>query len=679
MPFHFHSKTHASPSRAYLVGLNGFVLLLPSFVFPNPTHRFMRSLIRLFGILAACLAAEASENDRPNILWIVAEDISPFFGCYGDPDADTPYIDALAERSHLFLNAFSTAPICAPSRSSLATGMYATSLGSQNLRSEVRIPNEIQPLARVFTENGYWTALRNKTDYNFDPEGLFDYWKNDTAPWRECPDGKPFFSFMNLGATHEGSGNMSDRAQEALARLPKGRAHDPERIEVPPYFPDTPEMKRLWARYYDLLTVFDIDVQGVLEELEADGLADDTIVFLMADHGLGMPRYKRWLYKTGMHVPLIVHIPKKFRSFSPEGQAASVEEGIVSYIDLPATALALGGIEIPELYQGRPLFSKTRSPIAQREHLFGARDRADDMYDLSRCVFDGRYLYIRHYMPHLPPMQEGYILSATSKESLIELHRVHNAGQDTEISHRLWEPRPFEELYDLQNDPQELRNVADNASLSEIKTRLAGKLRDWILDTRDSAFLPEPEMHRRANASGLTPYEMLQDPDLYPIEEILTAAEAASRKGGFRKSGLEHEDPAIRYWNLMGAIISDKRGASIRSAFEQAMGDESAIVRTIAAEGMGRIGKGARAEDVFRELLQETEPNLFLFVSRAVGIGLEDPSPLEAEIREARQRCLAPPGSERPWKDFMYSAFTCWALEWALVKAGVNEWEDFAN
>ena len=634
---------------------------------------------RILLILMLCLVSLARAQDRPNILWIVAEDISPFFGCYGDRNATTPNIDAFAKRSHLFLNAFSTAPICAPSRSSLASGMYATTLGTQNLRSEVRIPDEIRPLARVFQENGYWTALRNKTDYNFDPTGLFDYWKNDTAPWRECPEDKPFFAFMNLGSTHEGSGNDPVRANEAISRLPQGRSLDPERIDVPPYFPNTPEMKRLWARYYDLLSVFDIDVQSVLDELEADGRADDTIVFLMADHGLGMPRYKRWLYKTGMHVPLIVHIPERFRSFSPGGLAASVEEGIVSYIDLPATALALGGIEPPEIYQGRSLFSPDASEVTQREYVFGARDRADDMYDLSRCVFDGRYLYIRHYMPHLPPIQEGYILSAARKETLIELHRVHDAGEDTKISNRLWDPRPFEELYDLKNDPQELRNVADQATLSDVKEELSGVLREWIVDTRDSAFLPEPEMHRRANAARLTPYEMVQDPGLYPIREIVASAEDASKNGAFSETGLSHGDSAVRYWNLMGAIVSGRKDASVQSAFEAALSDENAIVRATAAEGLGRIGKGELAHETFRELLQESEPNLFLFVSRAVGLGLKDPSPLKTEIRAARQRCLAPPGSERPWKDFMYAAFTCWALEWGLVKAGLNEWEDFAN
>ncbi len=420
---------------------------------------------------------------RPNILWIVAEDISPLLGCYGDPDAATPHFDRYAKDSYLFKRAYSTAPICAPSRSCLATGMYAISLGTQNLRSEVEIPDRIEPLAKLLRDHGYWTALRGKTDYNFDPKGLFDYWKDDTALWRPCPEGKPFFAFMNLGSTHEGSGNHASRAEQALKRLPADLKHDPDTITLPPYFPDTPEMRRLWARYYDLITVYDRDVNEVLEQLAADGRADDTIVFLMADHGMGLPRYKRWLYLTGLHVPLIIHAPKKFQHLIHEEPERLVRNELVSYVDLPPTVLQMAGIPIPDRFQGRPIFGSD-----QRKYVFGARDRADDMYDLSRLVFDGRYLYIRHYLPHIIPMQEGIIMSPYTKEFHKELYRAHEAGLDTEQSKKLWNPRPFEELYDIQDDPKELHNLADKEELKVVKDALAARLKTWILETRDSGF-----------------------------------------------------------------------------------------------------------------------------------------------------------------------------------------------
>lgn len=641
----------------------------------------MRTPITLFllTLLAPGLAASTAQAaDRPNILWIMTEDISPFFGCYGNPDADTPNLDRYAETSHLFLNAWTTAPICAPSRSSLATGMYQTSIGTQNLRSDVPISGEIKPLATVFRENGYWTALRNKTDYNFDAEGLFNYHADDIYLWRSTPEDKPFFAFLNIGATHEGPGNISERAAPALERLPEDRLHDPDQVHLPPYYPDTPEMRRIWARYHDLISVWDMDVKQVLDALKADGRDEDTIVFILSDHGLGLPRYKRWLYRTGMHVPLMIHIPEKFRAFSPGGRKASREEDIVSFVDLPATALTLAGIAVPDIYHGSSILRKNAQTIKQRDYVFGARDRADDMYDLSRSVSDGRYIYIRHYMPHLPPIQGGVIFAPTKKETLVELHRVHDAGKDTEQSKLLWSPRPYEELYDLEKDPHELKNIARDPRMAQVKSRLAGELRAWLLEIRDSAFLTEPEMHRRAQAAGLKVYDMLQDEELYPVEPVLNVAEMASMKQG---DGLEFHtsaDPAIRYWAMMAAIMADKKTPRMKEVLTLGLSDPNAIVRTTAAEGLARMGETGKAIPVFRDLLENaTEPNLGLFVARAVALSLRDARPLEADIRRARARYLAPPGSPRPWKDFMYSAFSSWALEWALIKSGLNSFEDF--
>lgn len=643
----------------------------------RPLSPMLRVLLALGALALISPALRAA--DRPNILWIVAEDISPFFGCYGNPDATTPFLDAYAARSHVFLEAYATAPICAPSRSALATGVYATTLGTQNLRSEVTIPAEIRPLATVFREHGYWTALRGKTDYNFDARGLFDFHSETTEPWAQRPKDQPFFAFMNLGATHEGSGNLPERAAPALARLPADRVCDPATVTLPPYYPDTPEMRRIWARYHDLISVWDLDVQAVLGRLEEAGLADDTIVFLLSDHGLGLPRYKRWLYKTGLQVPLIVHVPEKFRHLAPGGTASGRHAQPVSLIDLPATALALAGIEAPASYVSRPLFGRGAQEVRPRELVFGARDRADDMYDLSRSVYDGRYLYIRHFMPHQPPIQGGIIFGPHVKESLRELHRVRAEGGDTEESKALWTRRPYEELYDLHTDPQELHNLADQAVLAGVKERLAASLRAWMIETRDTAFLPEPEMHRRAIAAGLTPYEMARDPALYPVEEVLSAAEAASRGAPAPAEAFRHADPAIRYWALMGLIMKGERSDSAVARHLHALGDENPVVRTTAAEGLARLGRTEIALTAFRDLLKETEPNLALFVARSLADSVEDVRPLEAEIRQKRATFLASPGSPRPWKDFTYAAFTTWALEWALIKSGLNEYEDFAR
>ncbi len=633
---------------------------------------FFRLRLLICFLLSAVMCPavlRAEPVDRPNILWIVAEDISPLFGCYGSADASTPNIDAFAKRSHLFKRAYATAPICSPSRSCLATGMYATSLGSQHLRCKVQLPQEITPLAKIFKDNGYWTALRGKTDYNFDDQGLFDDWSGnrEAAPWFNCPDGKPFFAFYNLGSTHEGSGNRPERAAAALKMLPRDAARDLAKITVPPHHPDSAEMRRIWARYHELITVFDLEFGKVLKQLEADGLADDTIVFLMADHGMGLPRYKRWLYLTGLHVPLIVHLPARFQG--KQGQAA-VRKDLISYVDLPATALQLAGIDAPEYFAGQSIFAGK-----QRSHVFGARDRADDMYDLSRCVFDGRFLYIRHYLPHLPPMQEGYILSPVYKESLIELHRLHNAGLDTRQSAKMWQPRPFEELYDIQIDPHEQQNLASDSRLASVKARLAARLKAWILKTRDSGFLTEPDMHRRAIEAGVAQHTILNSDKTYPIELIFAAADQASRPDAELLPG--GDDPALDFWAIQQRIIRQDRSEPCRKFLQAKLQSSNPTVRATAAEALARLGDEKSAVPIYRQLLSMKEPNLRLYVARSLALSFNDVKPLEKEVRAARQQMLAPPGSKRPWKDFLYSAFTAWALEWSLVKSGLNKWSDF--
>lgn len=620
-------------------------------------------------LIVAMYSVPADGSDRPNILWIVAEDISPMFGCYDAADAITPNIDSFAKRSHLFRHAYTTAPICSPSRSCLATGMYATSLGSQHLRCKVQLPNEIKPLAQLFRENGYWTSLIGKTDYNFNDQHLFDHrsGNREKPPWTECPKDKPFYAFWNLGSTHEGSGNRPERAAEALAKLPASAKRDPNRITVPPHHPNSEEMRRIWARYHELITVFDLEFGAAMSKLEEDGLAENTVVFLMSDHGMGLPRYKRWLYSTGLHVPLIVHLPKRYRGDLPE---VAIQESLTSYVDLPATALRLAGIEKPDYFAGQDIF---QSP--PREYIFGARDRADDMYDLSRCIFDGRYLYIRHYLPHLPPMQEGYILSPVYKESLIELHRLHAAGLDTPQSAKLWKPRPFEELYDLHGDPHEENNVADRENLKEIKTELARELKTWITETRDSGFLTEPEMHRRAISNKTAQHTILQSDLTYPITEILNAADQASRPDGLKLFG--GEDPALTYWAIQQRIIRNDQSPVATQFFHEQLTNENAMVRATAAGALARIGRTESAIPIFRELLAVQEPNLKLYVARTMATSFESIVELENEVRLAREGLLAPPGSGRPWKDFLYSAFTAWALEWSLVKSKLNQWGDF--
>jgi N-sulfoglucosamine sulfohydrolase len=348
-----------------------------------PTTRSLYLLLLILPevFLFSRCSYEQEKSDSPNILWIVTEDISPALGCYGDEYAKTPNLDELAGRGIRYDYAYATAPICAPSRSSLITGLYATSLGTQHLRTEVKKPDYIKTFPVHLKEAGYFVTNYGKTDYNFDPEGIWDYWEQDLFPWRKRKGNQPFFSFLNIGSTHEGPGNNEAAYQRAVEDLPDSLFHDPEKANLPPYFPDTPEMRRIWAQYYDLVSDMDVQAGEILQGLQEDGLMENTIIFFFSDHGFGLPRYKRWLYRTGLQVPLIIYIPPAYRAFC-SFRAGSGSEDLVSFVDFAPTVLNLAGIKVPAYMQGKKFLGD--SVDRPRKYVFGARSRADDMYEVSR-------------------------------------------------------------------------------------------------------------------------------------------------------------------------------------------------------------------------------------------------------------------------------------------------------
>ncbi len=351
--------------------------------------------ILTFSIIIIIIYSSCTQQptDPPNILWISAEDISPAWGCYGDEQATTPHIDELAGQGYVFTKAFSNAPICSPARSTLITGMYATSLGTQNLRSEIPVPEDLKILPELMSAQGYYTTNNSKTDYNFSPEGRWDE-NGNTAHWRNKPDGLPFFSVFNFGITHEGHANTYN--PEDTKSL--DQRHNAEDVILPPYFPDTREFRSILAHQYDLITVFDQEVGKLVNQLKEDNLYDNTIIFVFADHGYGLPRYKRWLYNTGIQVPFVLHVPEKYKDKVSNLTTGLVDQ-MVGFVDFTPTVLKLAGIERREMMEGKNFLGPN---AISKNYIFGYRDRADDVYDMSRSVFDGRYLYIRNYMPQKP-------------------------------------------------------------------------------------------------------------------------------------------------------------------------------------------------------------------------------------------------------------------------------------
>lgn len=358
--------------------------------------------------VSACNINKSGKGDlHPNILWISCEDITTMLECYGDQNASTPNLDAFANRSVRFSNAFATAPVSSPSRSCIITGQYATSLGSQHLRSWVRIPDYIKPFPKYLREKGYYVSNNYKEDYNFTDTTI---WNNSSynAHWRNRDKGQPFFSVFNLEMTHQSSIFGSDSVYEDRIHkyLPFIKRCSPDSLILPPYYPGSPVIRKLWARYYTNVSIVDYLFGQIIKELDDDGLADNTIVFFFADHGTGMPRSKRALYDSGLKIPLIVHVPGKL-SAKFNMQAGEVVDRMVSFIDFAPTILELAGIDIPTDLTGTPFISP--NPLKENPLVFGASDRVDEAYELSRSVHTKQYHYIRNFLPHLPILQPNFI------------------------------------------------------------------------------------------------------------------------------------------------------------------------------------------------------------------------------------------------------------------------------
>ncbi|SFH69584.1 sulfatase-like hydrolase/transferase [Planctomicrobium piriforme] len=538
--------------------------------------------MRWFLLLLLLAPAVATADDRPNILWLTTEDIGPELGCYGDKYADTPNLDAFAKRSTLYLNAWSNAPVCAPARTTIISGMYASSLGAEHMRSLVPLPKGVQLYPTLMREAGYFCINPGKTDYNVEaPAKLWDRIGKDESPWPLLQQRQPFMAVLNNVGTHESQ----------IRTRPHEWKHDPAKAVIPPYHPNAQETREDWAQYYDNITAMDAWFAEQLKQFDAAGLSDNTIVFFYGDHGSGMPRHKRSLQNSGLRVPLIVHIPEKFRSLLPtdtpiHGQA----ERLVGFVDLAPTILSLAGAAIPQTMQGVPFLGKIASP--PQPYLYGFRGRMDERIDLLRTVRDERFHYIRHYMPHrVAGAHMAYMFETPTTR---KWKALFDAGQLNPIQAAFWEPKPSEELYDLQSDPHETRNLVTSPEHQQQLKALRQAHLDHIMAIRDPGFLPEDELHSRA--PGMAPYDLAHDPQKYPLPDVFKMAHEASMllpdALNDLITGLSHPDSAVRYWAVMGILMRGPTAVSDthEQLLEIMLNDPSPSVRTVAAEALGRFG-----------------------------------------------------------------------------------------
>jgi len=602
---------------------------------------------------------------RPNVLWITCEDISPLLGCYGDPYAITPNLDRFAGESILYTNAYAPAPVCAPGRSCLATGVYATSTGTQHLRSAVQLPARVEPFPKRLREAGYYCSNNYKEDYNFSDPTMWDD-SSHTAHWRNRGAGQPFFSVFNLMSTHQGQINGSDEDFFDMYRskLTESERHDADSLPLPPFYPDTPMVRKIWARYYDLITTMDKEVGALLAELEGDRLAEETIVFFFSDHGMGLPRYKRTLYDTGLRVPLMVRFPAYLEHLMPLAPGSRTDR-LVSFVDFAPTMLHLLGLEVPEYMQGRVFLGE--QPGAAREYVYGASSRVDEVYEMSRCVRDKRYKYVRNFMPHLPYVQPSEYPDRA--EIMQEMRRVVAAGGMVGPQEDLWKPtKPVDELFDTQADPHEMRNLVDSAAHQGVLNRLRAALRDWMIETKDTGLMSEAEMHIRAE--GSTPYDVVNDARAYDVGRILATAELVGR--GVEalselRSALWDGDAAVRYWGAVGLEALGAEAAPAVEDLQDLLEDPSPNVRFTAAGILCRLGYCGDALPVLASGLGDTRETVVLHAARTLQRIGAKARPAVGQMRLAQGRCKNRNGS---YRNNNHAMFIDWALKYALENCG---------
>jgi arylsulfatase A-like enzyme len=539
-----------------------------------------KRILLLFAFLAVTLSAAlaAAPAERPNILWLVSEDNNPLLGCYGDPLAHTPALDRLAKEGVLYERCFAQ-PVCAPSRFALITGLYAATAGpAHHMRAKGKIPSWLQGFPALLRDAGFYTSNNAKTDYNA-PINLAQAWNESgqRAHWRKRMNPEqPFFSVFNHEVTHESC--LFPERSLPLSRPPTDRA----KVRIPPYQPDTPEIRDDWGRHYDYMSLLDDQVAAKLKDLAAAGLAENTIIFYFGDNGGVQPRSKRFLQRSGTHVPLIVYFPPKWRHLAPAAPGTRITDP-VGFPDFAPTVLALAGVNVPAYMQGRA-FAGLAKP-APHEFVFSTRDRMDQRYDMMRSVMDRRWLYIRNFRPDLPYVQaHEYSFKARGYQSWA---RVAAEGKLTAASARFWGTKPSEELYDLDADPDNMINLVQFPTLRPTLERMRRALQQHTVEINDNGFLPE--------GSSIEGYEASREAGAFPIARVFALATLASDRDPKNLPDLiaALDDPSepLRWWAAQGCTMLGTKGAPAEAALLRCLADPSGAVQVAAAEALAALGR----------------------------------------------------------------------------------------
>ena len=595
--------------------------------------------IRLWCLVSTFLVATAAAAQRPNVLWITIEDTSPLFvGSYGNADARTPNIDRLAREGVRFTNAFSTGTVCSPSRSTIITGVRTYALGTGHHRSASPVPDIIQGFPSYLRQQGYHTTNNSKTDYNVAQPGALveEAWheSSDQAGWWSRPAGHLFFAVFNFLDSHQ-SRTMTqpyDWYQEhVLAQLPKRDQISDSAFTVPPFYRDSPAMRRQLARVYNSLRLTDVRVGELLNRLRQDQLMDSTIIFFFADHGEGIPRGKTNGINLGYRVPFVVWFPEAYRHLSPWG-TGTVSDELIDFADLAPTLISVTGGEVPSHLSGRVLLGDDRTPPV--DYLFPSSDRSDNGPDLVRSVTDGRYLYSRNFMPFMPELRYIRYMEIGEIKQVMRHDRADSTLNPLQRS--LFEPRSAEVLYDTQQDPWETQNLIDDPSQRARLDRMRRALRENILRSRDVLFLPEYELGRISQRT--TPYDFRQDSSQYPLEAIYAAAALSGRRGRTvaerQVALLSDPNPMVRYWAAVGLRSQPSEVlATHRASLLEALQDSYPPVAITAAALVYDLFEDALAEATLRRYVRHDNADLALLAVNYL-LYVQEPTPFVATVQQ---------------------------------------------
>jgi len=613
-------------------------------------------LLAIFIFSYACTSVpKKKEQDKPNIIFLVSEDNSYYcLGCYGNDYATTPHLDKLASKGVLYTHAYANAPVCAPARSTLITGVYAPSMGTQHMRSYNAIPGFIRFFPRYLREAGYYTTNRHKKDYNVrkDQKGT---WDNDFWSWHDAfkgrKPGQPVFMMYNTSQTHEHQvftrtsavnyfrNTLEDFAGKKMTdtefeKRVKNIHHDPATVPLPPYQPDTDSIRNDWAWYYDCVQMMDEEMGIVLDSLKRNGMLDNSIVFYFSDHGGVLGRSKRFVYETGTHVPFIVYFPKKYRYLAP-GPAGSKINRPISFVDLAPTVLSLTGIHNPGYLQGHAFLGSAKTP--DPPYVYNFRGRMDERYDMCRSVKGQKFDYIRNYMPYrIYGQHVWYLWKAPNMRSW---ERMYRGEKCNDIQSVFWRPKPSEELYNISTDPWEVHNLAQDPAYKDTLALYRKVCNDWMIKTRDAGLIPEDMMMQLGGDSTIWQYT---HSPAYPVKKILDLANKAidrdqNNQDFFLKNAVD-KDPVIRYWSVNGLYMLPRKPAVVIKALEKSLDDPFGNIRILAAEALivsGHDQKHALA--VLKRTLKNPDEYLRLATMNALDALGEAGKVCEPEVRKIWQ------------------------------------------